>query len=230
MFFKLFFLFFSRVLFNVFLVLHLFSKFFPVFFSVLHGFQCFSSFSGLRHGSVFCCSGFCCFQGFLVLPPGFLLLPPGFLLLPPGFLMLLPDFFWLLPGVWLLPGFGLRFFFCQSNPRPNIKTIGDIQAVRCRQTHVRVDWVCVVSFTRSCDARYGLPGVRVGEARNPGPPSASGAASSMETTRSSAPPNRFPASPPMRDESGRNVASLLTQPTQVDSVPTSRRYACRHTS
>ena len=40
----------------------------------------------------------------------------------------------------------------------------DIEVVRSRQTHVRVDWVRVVSFTRSCDARYGLRGVRVGEA------------------------------------------------------------------
>ena len=94
----------------------------------------------------------------------------------------------------------------------------DIEVVRSRQTHVRVDYVCVVSFTRSCDARYGLRGVRVGEARNPGPPSASAAASSMETTRSSA-PTGFRRLRPCRDESGRNVASRLTQPTQVDSVP-----------
>ena len=45
----------------------------------------------------------------------------------------------------------------------------DIEVVRSRPTHVRVDWVYVVSFTRSCDARYGMRGVRVGEASNPGP-------------------------------------------------------------
>ena len=77
--------------------------------------------------------------------------------------------------------------------------------VRSRPTHVRVDWVHVVSFTRSCDARYGMQGVRVGEARNPGPPSAAG--SSMETTRSSA-PTGFRRLRPCRDESGRNVAPV----------------------
>ena len=94
----------------------------------------------------------------------------------------------------------------------------DIRIVRSRQTHVRVDWVSIVSFTRSCDARYGLRGVRVGEARFLGPRGASAAGSSMETTRSSA-PTGFRRLRPCRDESGKNVAPRLIQPTQVDSVP-----------
>ena len=81
-------------------------------------------------------------------------------------------------------------------------------------THVRVDWVCVVSFTRSCDAR--CRGVRVGEARNPGPPGASAAGSSMETTRSS--PNRFPTSPPMQGRVWQECCTPFDS-TQVDSVP-----------
>ena len=76
---------------------------------------------------------------------------------------------------------------------------------------MRVDWVCVVSFTHSCDAQHGLQGVRVGEARNPGPPGASAAGNSMETTRSSA-PTGFRRLRPWRDESGRNVAPRLIQP------------------
>ena len=40
----------------------------------------------------------------------------------------------------------------------------------------------------------------------------------METTRSSA-PTGFRRLRPCRDESGRNVAPRLIQPTQVDSVP-----------
>ena len=41
------------------------------------------------------------------------------------------------------------------------------KVVRSRQTHVRDDWVCIMSFTRSCDKWCGLPGVRVGEERHP---------------------------------------------------------------
>ena len=61
-----------------------------------------------------------------------------------------------------------------------------------------------MSFTRS-DSRYGCG-------------ASSAAASSMETTLSSA-PTGFRRFRPCRDESGRNVAPRLTQPTQVESVP-----------